>query len=185
MIKNWNQFIREFVESGGYIDTRMQEIKDLLEGISGDQNIVYEWENNNDHRVITSFSTDGISVTYDFDVDDLRLVKTAGETIDFEIDVESIEEGLERIEHDIKSILGIDERVKSQRYKGHKIPGKYLTKNPGKMKKEIDTFRGKKQYKKDWDADYTSGKGGEGKRVKTKKSAATKAYQRMFGKKDK
>lgn len=117
MIKNWNQFIREFVESGGYIDARMQEIKDLLEGISGDQNIVYEWENNNDHRVITSFSTDGISVTYDFDVDDLRLVKTAGETIDFEIDVESIEEGLERIEHDIKSILGIDERVKSQRYK--------------------------------------------------------------------
>ena len=39
----------------------------------------------------------------------------------------------------------------------------------------------KKEYKKDWDADYKSGKGGEGKRVKTKKSAATKAYQRMFG----
>jgi hypothetical protein len=57
----------------------------------------------------------------------------------------------------------------------------YLTKNPGKMKKEIDTFRGKKEYKKDWDADYTGGKGGKGKRVKTKKSAATKAYQRMFG----
>jgi hypothetical protein len=49
------------------------------------------------------------------------------------------------------------------------------------MKKEIDRFVGKKEYKKDWDADYTSGKGGEGKRVKTKKSAATKAYQRMFG----
>ena len=70
---------------------------------------------------------------------------------------------------------------KAQKYKGRKIPGKYLTKNPGKMKKEIDTFRGKKEYKKDWDADYTGGKGGEGKRVKTKKSAATKAYQRMFG----
>lgn len=75
----------------------------------------------------------------------------------------------------------LEERVKSQRYKGHKIPGKYLTKNPGKMKKEIDRFRGKKEYKKDWDADYTSGKGGEGKRVKTKKSAATKAYHKMFG----
>jgi hypothetical protein len=78
----------------------------------------------------------------------------------------------------------VEERVKSQRYKGRKIPGKYLTKNPGKMKKEIDRFVGKKEYKKDWDADYKSGKGGEGKRVKTKKSAATKAYQRMFGKKD-
>ena len=53
------------------------------------------------------------------------------------------------------------------------------------MKKEIDRFVGKKEYKKDWDADYNSGKGGEGKRVKTKKSAATKAYQRMFGNKEK
>jgi hypothetical protein len=75
----------------------------------------------------------------------------------------------------------LEEKVKAQRYKGKKIPGKYLTKNPSKMKKEIDTYRGKKEYKKDWDADYKSGKGGVGKRVKTKKSAATKAYQRMFG----
>lgn len=74
-----------------------------------------------------------------------------------------------------------NEKVKAQRYRGHRIPGKYLTKNPGKMKKEIDKYRGKREYKKDWDADYSSGKGGVGKRVKTKKSAATKAYQRMFG----
>jgi hypothetical protein len=40
------------------------------------------------------------------------------------------------------------------------------------MKKEIDKFRGKKEYKKDWDADYSSGKGGVGKRVKTKKSSS-------------
>lgn len=76
----------------------------------------------------------------------------------------------------------IEERKKSQRYKGKKIPGKYLTgPHPGKMKREIDEFRGKDVYKKDWDADYKSGKGGKGERVKTKKSAATKAYQRMFG----
>lgn len=84
---------------------------------------------------------------------------------------------LPNIEDDI-----IEERKKAQRYRGKKIPGKYLTgPHPGKMKKEIDEFRGKKAYKKDWDADYKSGKGGKGKRVKTKKSAATKAYQRMFG----
>lgn len=70
--------------------------------------------------------------------------------------------------------------AKSQKYKGRKIPGKYLTKNPGKMKKEIHQFRGKKEYKKDWDADYVSGKGGVEERVKTKKSAATIAYQKMF-----
>mgnify|MGYP000937065255 CR=1 FL=1 len=44
------------------------------------------------------------------------------------------------LEKDIQSILGISERVKAQRYKGRKIPGKYLTKNPGKMKKEMATL---------------------------------------------
>lgn len=191
MIKKWNQFIREFVESEGYIDARMQEIKDLLDGISSDgQNILYEWENKEDHHLTVSFSLGELSVRYDFDIDDLYLTKTAGESVDFQAPVESIDEGLEMLEQDIRSILGVEEsilfeaRAKAQRYKGRKIPGKYLTKNPGKMKKEIDRFVGKKEYKKDWDADYASGKGGVGKRVKTKKSAATKAYQRMFGKKE-
>ena len=190
-IKKWNEFLREFVESGGYIDARMQEIKDLLDGISGDgQNIVYEWENKDDHQLSVSFSLGDLSVRYDFDIDDMMLTKTAGDAIDFETPVDSIEAGIEMVEQDIKSILDIEEsilfeaRAKAQRYKGRKIPGKYLTKNPGKMKKEIDRFVGKKEYKKDWDADYNSGKGGVGKRVKTKKSAATKAYQRMFGKKE-
>ncbi len=188
MVKKWNEFLREFVESDGYIDARMQELKDLLDGISSDeQNIIYEWENKDDHHLTVSFSLGELSVRYDFDIDDLVLTKTAGESVDFQAPVESIEEGLEMLEQDIKSILDIEEslifeaRAKAQRYKGRKIPGKYLTKNPGKMKKEIDRFVGKKEYKKDWDADYSSGKGGVGKRVKTKKSAATKAYQRMFG----
>lgn len=311
MIKSWNEFIREFVNNpDSVIDAKMQEIKDLVDGISDGQNMIYEWENNNDHQLTVSFSTDELSIKYEFDIDDFHVTKIAGDVIDFQYDVESIDEGLDIIEKDIQSILGISEkyqgewsssiswedasdviekvvkvsklsethglyeaddliseiynslrnwdveviefvvdsllfcdysnnyqieekikdiirlgdkimsrygteprqvinaydislriigryydideedeeitearkgRPKSQRYKGKKIPGKYLTKNPGKMKKEIDTFRGKKEYKKDWDADYRSGKGGVGKRVKTKKSAATKAYQRMFG----
>jgi hypothetical protein len=181
MIKNWNQFIREFVESESFIDAKMQELKDLVDGATDGNNIIYEWENKDDHELTVTFSTGELSIKYDFDIDDLYVTKTAGDNIDFQTSVESIEEGLEIIEKDIQSILGISERVKAQKYKGRKIPGKYLTKNPGKMKKEIDTFRGKKEYKKDWDADYTGGKGGKGKRVKTKKSAATKAYQRMFG----
>lgn len=185
MIKKFNEFIREFVESESYIDAKMQELKDLVDGATDGNNIIYEWENKNDHELTVTFSTNNLSIRYDFDIDDLHVTKTAGGKVDFHTEVESIDAGLEIIEKDIQSILGISERVKAQRYKGRKIPGKYLTKNPGKMKKEIDTFRGKKQYKKDWDADYTSGKGGEGKRVKTKKSAATKAYQRMFGNKEK
>ena len=185
MIKKFNEFIREFVESESYIDAKMQELKDLVDSATDGNNIIYEWENKSDRELVVSFSTEELSIKYDFDIDELYITKTAGENIDFQTSVESIDEGLEIIEKDIQSILGITERVKAQRYKGRKIPGKYLTKNPGKMKKEIDTFRGKKEYKKDWDADYKSGKGGVGKRVKTKKSAATKAYQRMFGNKEK
>ena len=128
--------------------------------------------------MIINFNDDNVSIRYEFDIDDLYITKFAGETIDFEQPVSSIDEGLDIIEKDIQMILNISEKVKAEKYKGRKIPGKYLTKNPGKMKKEIDTFRGKKEYKKDCDADYNSGKG-EG--VKTKKSAATKAYQKMFG----
>ena len=185
MIKKWNQFIREFVEnSNSVVDAKMQEISDLINSISDNdpnQNLIYEWENKNDHELIINFNDDNVSIRYEFDIDDLYLTKFAGETVDFEQPVGSIDEGLDIIEKDLQMILNISEKVKSQRYKGRRIPGKYLTKNPGKMKKEIDTFRGKKEYKKDWDADYNSGKGGEGKRVKTKKSAATKAYQKMFG----
>ena len=162
MIKNWNQFIREFVESESFIDAKMAELKDLVDGATDGNNIIYEWENKNDHELTVTFSTGELSIKYDFDIDDLYVTKTAGNNVDFQTSVESIAEGLEIIEKDIQSILGISERVKAQRYKGRKIPGKYLTKNPGKMKKEIDTFRGKKEYKKDWDADYTGSKGARG-----------------------
>ena len=179
------KLFREFIENhDNVIDAKMQELKDLIDGMS-DNSIVYEWENKSEHEVVVNFSTSDLSVRYEFDIDEMYVAKFVGNVCDFQTPVKSIDEGLEIIEKDVQGILGVSERAKSQKYKGRKIPGKYLTKNPGKMKKEIDTFRGKKEYKKDWDADYTSGKGGEGKRVKTKKSSATKAYQRMFGGKDK
>ena len=65
--------------------------------------------------------------------------------------------------------------------KGKKVPKKYLTKDATAMKKEIDKFSDSNIYKKDWDADYSSGKGGKGKRYKTKKSTSTKVYHKMFG----
>jgi len=174
MIKKWNEFIREFVESTGLIDAKMQELKDLIDGMSEGQNLIYEWENKDDHQLLVNFTTGDLSLRYEFDIDDLYVTKIAGDTVDYKTNVESMEEGLDLIEKDIQSILGIDEK--------HKIPRKYLTHKPKAMKKEIETFRGKKEYKKDWEADYDKR---SGKRIKTKKSAATKAYQRMFGKKDK
>lgn len=76
------------------------------------------------------------------------------------------------------------EAKNSKTKSGKKVPGKYLSglKEKGKygskeaMKKEIEQFRGKDNYKLNWDADYKNGK-----RIKTKKGKATKAFEKMFG----
>lgn len=81
----------------------------------------------------------------------------------------------------LKEIVKEAQRTK----KGKKVPAKYLKGLSDKgdygskeaMKKEIDKFSGKDEYKKDWKADYKNGK-----RIKTKKSAATKAFEKKFGK---
>jgi len=187
----FEDFINNQVE---YIHAKMDELQDVIPvNIDFEYNIESKKENSNEQgllKIHIFIMETGIDLNWTVDLDTPHITFTAeGEDIfgddisedSYDQEVLSVEEALDMIEKQIYSICDISERVKAQRYKGRKIPGKYLTKNPGKMKKEIDTFRGKKEYKKDWDADYSSGKGGQGKRVKTKKSAATKAYQRMFG----
>jgi hypothetical protein len=180
MIKKYNEFIREFVETGSdsVLDAKMQEIKELVDSIGG-QAFMYEWENKNDHELFVNFTSNELVLRYEFDIDDLMLKKIASNVIDFETKVSSIDDGLSTIEKDIHSVLGIDEKAKTpgEDYKGHHVPAKYLTRKKKAMKKEIDTFRGKKEYKKDWEADIDKR---SGKRIPTKKSAATKAFQKMF-----
>ena len=123
MIKKWNQFIREFVNNpDSLIDAKMQELKDLVNSVSDGQNMIYEWENKEDHQLSVSFSTGELSVKYEFDIDDLYITKTAGDVIDFETNVESMDEGLDMIEKDIQSILGISESSEySSSIKEHEV----------------------------------------------------------------
>lgn len=72
------------------------------------------------------------------------------------------------------------ERTKS----GKKVNPNYLTKNKAAMKREIDRVAKLKSddpsaYGK-WEADYSDK--AKKKKYKTKKSAATKAYEKKFGK---
>lgn len=72
------------------------------------------------------------------------------------------------------------ERTKS----GVKVKSAYLTKDKAAMKKEIDRVKKLKSddpsaYNK-WDADYSDKE--KTKKYKTKKSAATTAYEKRFGK---
>jgi len=87
--------------------------------------------------------------------------------------------------HDFKknliSILTEAERTKS----GVKVKSAYLTKNKSAMKREIDRVKKLKSddtsaYEK-WDADYSDKD--KTKKYKTKKSAATTAYEKRFGNK--
>ena len=110
MIKKYNEFIREFVETGSdsVLDAKMQEIKELVDSIGG-QAFMYEWENKNDHELFVNFTNNELVLRYEFDIDDLMLKKIASNVVDFETKVSSIDEGLDIIEKDIHSILGVSE----------------------------------------------------------------------------
>lgn len=320
-IFNFKRFL-EFVEyKDSYIDSKLSEIEDLVKSFTEGKDLMYEWENKNDHNVVITYQINGDATKFEMDIDDGKIIKIKNDKIVLQEVIDSPEEGLDLIEKEIQSDLGITERYspnwdssievdeanrildqmkkfqskfdfsdetridnivevlkrklrhydeinsdfvidallfddasdetvdniirtgdiimnkfgtepqmvvnafedafdvlsryvnfyeedeeeeedesdrerfdafiterkgrpKSGRTKsGRKVPGKYLTKNRKAMKKEIEKYSGTDTYKKDWDADYKSGKGGEGKRYKTKKSAATKAYQKKYGKK--
>jgi len=103
------KLFREFIQNDdNIIDIKMQELKDLIDGMS-DQSIVYEWENKSDHEVVVNFTYNDLSIRYEFDVDQMYVAKFVGDTTDFQTDVESIDEGLDVIEKDIQGILGISE----------------------------------------------------------------------------
>lgn len=83
-----------------------------------------------------------------------------------------------------KQVVG-EAKPKAEKTKtGYKVPGKYLTKDKKDMKDEIERVRKLKSddpsaYGK-WKADYADK--AKKKKYKTKVSAATKAYQKKFGK---
>lgn len=126
MIKKWKEFIKEeFIDnSESIIDIKMQEINDLIGSISDEnsQNLIYEWENKKEHELIVNFTKDDLSIRYEFDIDNLYIVKFAGDSIDFEQPVGSIDEGLDIIEKDIHLILNISENENTKSYQ--KIFGK-------------------------------------------------------------
>jgi len=187
------KLFEEFIDFNlDWVSAKMNELSDLVSDFS---NIEFKYhiekvKDNEDLQgllVIELTATDAnitLIWTIDLDSPSITIEEIEGDEHEkiYDSKLESIEQALDLVEKNIQDLFDFNERVKAQRYKGKKIPGKYLAgPHPGKMKKEIDKYRGKSEYKKEWDADYTTGKGGKGKRVKTKKSSATKAYQKMFG----
>jgi hypothetical protein len=163
----------------GYINTKMEELSDLVDSID-DEFISFEWSlNNNLLNVTLEINQEQIIIKYDIETG--KLIRNIKGKLDSD-QCDNVEEAMDIIEDCIYNFLGVSERAKTkgEKYKGKHIPAKYLTSKKDAMKKEIEEFRGKKKYKKDWEADIDKR---SGKRIETKKSAATKAYHRMFEKK--
>jgi hypothetical protein len=177
MIKKWNDFIREFIEAPSAIDSKMQELKDLVDGISHGENLIYEWENKEDHQLYVNFSVGELSVRYEFDIDDLMVTKIVGGEVDFSEKVDSVDEGLDAIEKDIYLILGVSENNYESMLSYVRLYA-FSEFSVEKAKNTKDAKYLKRKYKKDWEADYDKR---SCKRIKTKKSAATIAYQKKFG----
>lgn len=112
MVKRFKQFVNENVNNpDSYLDSKMQEIKDMIAGIDSSTSLIYDWENKNDHELYVNFSKDELTIRYEFDIDDLKLTKIAGGVTDFQTAVDSIDAGINMIERDINSILGVNESV--------------------------------------------------------------------------
>lgn len=113
MIKKWQEFLKEnIVNPDSYLDMRMQEIKSLLDTM-GNDTLIYEWENQDDHKLFINFSANGLSVRYEFDIDNMILTKIVGDVTDFTKDVESMESGVASIQKDIHGLLGMSESYDS------------------------------------------------------------------------
>ena len=111
-IKRFKQFVNENVNNpDSYLDSKMQEIKDMIGTIENGTSLIYDWENKNDHELYINFSKDDLSIRYEFDIDDLKLTKIAGGATDFQTAVDSMDAGINMIESDINSILGVNESV--------------------------------------------------------------------------
>lgn len=112
MIKKFKQFVNENVNNpDSYLDSKMQEIKDMIGTIENGTSLIYDWGNKNDHELYINFSKDDLSIRYEFDIDDLKLTKIAGGATDFQTAVDSMDAGINMIESDINSILGVNESV--------------------------------------------------------------------------
>ncbi len=111
-IKRFKQFVNENVNNpDSYLDSKMQEIKDMIGTIENVTSLIYDWENKNDHELYVNFSKDDLSIRYEFDIDDLKLTKIAGGVMDFQTAVDSMDAGINMIESDINSILGVNESI--------------------------------------------------------------------------
>ena len=114
-VKKFKNYIREFVEdeddkSDNLIDVKMEELAELIKSVSSEK-IMYEWKNDDNHKLHINFiyDEDEEPISFEFDIDNLNLTKIEGDEVSYSEPVNDTEEGLDIIEQDIYMILGVHE----------------------------------------------------------------------------
>lgn len=131
-IKMFEEFV---VFNTELIHSKMSELQDILP-----MNVSFKYDlqtKNGQGVLLVHLEMLESRDTYDWsiDLDDPKIELSVNGDLNYSERVSDLDEILDVLEKEMYEICGITERVKSQRYKGRKIPGKYLTKNPDKMKK--------------------------------------------------
>jgi hypothetical protein len=106
-IKMFLEFVNN--QSSSYVDEKLGELEELVMSFSDGKDLMYEWKNEDDHNIIITYQINGDSFKYELDIDSGFLLKTENDKIVMEEVVEDVEEGLDMIETDIQSELGINE----------------------------------------------------------------------------
>lgn len=111
MIKKFDTFIKESKNQSSVIDEKMSELSDLIKNSTNETDFMYQWEDEEEMELVINFVIDKSSYRFEFDIDDLFLIKIIGNKIDYTKKVSSIEDGLDMIEKNIQEITGIEEAI--------------------------------------------------------------------------
>lgn len=112
MIKKFKHFILESNTDHSIIDAKIEELSDLLKNSSNKTDLMYQWEDDKETELIIDFLIDDVSYRYEFELDDLFLIKIIGNEIDYTKKTSSVDSGMDIIEKDIQKILKIEENKK-------------------------------------------------------------------------
>ena len=138
MIKKWNDFVNEeFVNepvSNEYIDSRMQELEDIImDSQEGHQYLAIEWSTE-ENKLNVIFKNDEGDIEYIFDLDELNIDRINKGDVEYSQKVYSVDEGLDMIEKEIYSYLGISESFDDptgKRIRLVRMEDPYTTLKPG------------------------------------------------------
>ena len=112
-ILEFDNFELEEFNPKSIIDTKMEELTELIKSVSSEK-FIYEYSEEDEHilNIVFTYDEDEEPIKYIFDIKELELSKYQGDDIAFEEKLHDLEEGLSIIEEDVYMLHGVTEKKK-------------------------------------------------------------------------